>query len=482
MPRVFFRQSPARTADHKLNVDGAIPVTPLSVLIVSYHFYPSNEIGARRATALARYLADTGVRVGVVSAFGGKPIAPGSHVLPGIVAVPVPKPPRIFTDAVIYLKRKLIRRAPGGTVHAAAFSADHQTGPPAASFWGGLRDRYFRLAYFIDQYKAWGHHALQAAVQEGRKHPPTLVFSSSPPPTVLWVGTLTARRLGVPHIVDLRDPWSDTLAIPDATGSFELSLTRKLERWVMHSAAAITSTGANVADLLIQRQPTLASKTFVVRNGYDGTVTHAPSETGGRLAMLFAGELYLNRDPFPLLHALERLLSRPDIDASRITVTFMGRSTEFAGQSFAQWLVGKRCASVVTFMPPQAQDAVAKAALQSTVLLNLAQHQPLSVPAKTFEHLASGRENLLLCEDDSESAQIVAGIPGVIQVDPRDAAALDRVLLDLYERHVTQGRLRAPSEEEVTAFSRQIANENLRRIMMSVAMVNANESLKESAC
>lgn len=458
------------------------PAKQLSVLIVSYHFHPSNEIGARRATALARYLVKNGIRVSVVSAFGGNPVEPGAQILPGVLAVPVPKPPRKFTDAMIYLKRRLIRRKAGVAPRPDNSSITASSPASPASFWGSLRDAYFRVVYFIDQYKAWGRHALRAALHEGRKHPPTLVFSSSPPPTVLWVGTLAAQRLGVPHIVDLRDPWSDTLETSSPARPLELSLTRKIERWIMHSAAAITSTGSNVADLLIRRQPALASKIFVVRNGYDEAVSAPPLETGGRLAILFAGELYLNRDPFPLLHALERLLSRPEIDASRISVTFMGRSTEYAGQSFAEWLSGKRCASVVTFMPPQPREVVARTALQSTVLLNLAQHQPLSVPAKTFEHLASGRENLLLCEDDSESARIVAGIPGVIQVDPRDAAALDRVLLDIYERHVNQGRLRAPEEKDIASFSRAVANERLWRIMTSAATVTPNEPLKESTC
>jgi len=248
----------------------------------------------------------------------------------------------------------------------------------------------------------------------------------------------------------------------------------------MRSAAAITSTGARVANLLIQRQPELAPKTFVVRNGYDDAVRLVSPDTGGRLAILFAGELYLNRDPFPLLHALERLLARPDVDARRVSVTFMGRKTDYAGRSFVGWLEGKRCAAVVKFVPPQPAEIVAKTALESTVLLNLAQHQPLSIPAKTFEHLASGRENLLLCEDDSESAQLVAKISGVLQVDPQNVEALDRVLFDLYERHVVQGRLRAPAQQDIAAFSRAAANDAFWRIMRSIAPIGHEQISQES--
>jgi hypothetical protein len=453
-----------------------------SILLISYHFYPSTEIGARRPTALARFLVDKGLRVTVVSAFGGQDIKAGAQVLPGVVAVPVRKPSRTFTDTVVFLKKRIYRAKNTAASQAGTNSATDSNTRSATTFWGGAREQYFRILHFIDQYKSWGRRACNAAVREGRTHPPDLVLSSSPPPTVLWVGTVAARRLRVPHIVDLRDPWTDVIADLHPSRLIELALARKIEGWVMHSAAAITSTGARVAQLLIERQPELASKTFVVRNGFDDALRHATSDTGGVLAMLFAGELYLNRDPFPLLDAIERLLSRPDVDASRVRATFMGRKTEYAGRSFADWLRGKRCAEVVKFVPPQPPSVVAEATLQSTVVLNLAQHQPLSIPAKTFEHLASGRENLLLCEDEAESAHLVAKIPGVLQVDPRNAEALDRILFDLYERHVIQGRLHAPVEQDVAAFSRAAANDAFWRVMRSIAPVIDVEISKESTC
>lgn len=453
-----------------------------SILIVSYHFYPSNEIGARRSTALARFLVEKGLRVAVVSAFGGQKIEPGSQVLPGVVAVPVQKPSRPFTDLLVFFKRKINRAGAAATGQEGASEASSSVQLRSMSFWARIRNLYFQTVYFVDEYKSWGRRAYYATVREGKSYPTRLIFSSSPPRTVLWVGTLAARRLGVPHVADLRDPWSDVTAELYPNRRIELALIRRIERWVMRSAAAVTSTGTRVARLLIQRQPELAPKTFVVRNGYDDEVSHLSPETGGRLAILFAGELYLNRDPFPLLESLERLLSRPDVDASRVRVTFMGRKTEYGGKSCVSWLEGKRCSGVVNFVTSQPREVVAEAALESTVVLNLAQHQPLSIPAKTFEHLASGRENLLLCEDDSESAQLVSKIPGVLQVDPRNAEVLDRVLIDLYERHVNQGRLRAPSQEDVAAFSRDAANENFWRIMKSISPIADQEKSQESIC
>jgi hypothetical protein len=457
-------------------------MNPPSVLIVAYHFYPSTEIGARRPTALARFLVDKGIRVTVVSAFGGQNIELGAEILPGVFAVPVPKPSRTFTDALVKVKRKMSRAKGIEGVRGAAKFAPSSAAGRSKRFWIPVREMYFRTIHFIDEYKSWGRRAYSAAVREGMIHPPSLILSSSPPPTVLWVATLAARRLHVPHIADLRDPWSDAISEFQSTRPIELAMVRKIEGWVMRSAAAITSTGARVADLLIHRQPELAPKTYVVRNGYDDSFRIVSADTGGMLSILFAGELYLNRDPFPLLDGLERLLSHPDVDASRVRVTFMGRTTVYAGTSLVDWLEGKRCVGVVKFVAPQPASVVAEATLASTVVLNLAQLQPLSIPAKTFEHLASGRENLLLCEDDAESAQLVAKIPGVLQVDPRNAEALDRILLDLYNRHVIEGRLRAPAQQDVAAYSRAAVNEAFWRVMQSVAPVVDIEISKESMC
>lgn len=444
-----------------------------SVLLVSYHFHPSHEIGAKRPTALAQFLVSKGLRVAVVSAFGGHDIEPGSQVLPGVVAVPVPRPSRRFIEFAVRVKKTLHgtegARTPGPGARPPAVNAS-----PPQSLLAPIRDMFFRVANFIDEYKAWGRRARIEAVKEGRRHPPSLVLSSSPPPTVLLVGMRAARRLAVPHIVDLRDPWSDLASPLAPPRRIERALLRRIEGRVMRAAAAITSTGNRVAQSLIQRQPSLADKVFVVRNGYDGPVRHAGADTGNRLAILFAGELYLNRDPFPLFQALERLLSHPEIDASRISVTIMGQMTEDARSSIAAWLVGKRCGAVIKFVSRQPREVVDAMTLESTVLLNLAQLQPLSVPAKTFEHLASGRENLLLCEDDSESAQLVANIPGVLHVDPRDSEALDRVLRDLYQRHAVQGRLRAPAERDVAVFSRAAANEAFWKVIRATAAVDSS--------
>jgi hypothetical protein len=438
-----------------------------TVLLISYHFHPTNEIGGRRTTALARHLVARGLRVIVVSAFGHEEIRPGAEILPGIIAVPVKQPRRLLLDSLVSLKQGA---APAKAAQHASRKAAGATGPAGlvSRSKAFARELFFRMVFFVDANKKWAWRASRAAIAAGRRYGARAVVSSSPPKTVLLAGALAARRLHIPHIADFRDPWTDALsAYPQHRAEYLLQLP--LEKWVVHSAACVTSAGATVAQSLCSRYPAARHKIHVVRNGYDGEAQASSSESGGRLCLLFAGDLYLGRDPFPLLQALEDLLQRPDVDRSRISLTLMGRVESYGNQSLSGWLAGKACAPSVRLLPHLPPRAVAEEVSRATVLVNLAQQQPYSVPAKTYEHLISGREILLLCEDDCETAQLVKGIRGVNQVDSRDPAALERALFDLYRRHAVAGSMTVPTMEEVRKFSREAPNEQFWSLIENVA-------------
>jgi serine acetyltransferase/glycosyltransferase involved in cell wall biosynthesis len=444
---------------------------PLTILIVSFAFHPSNEIGAHRTTALARYLAQKGMRVVVVSAFGDQPTVSASDVHSRVINVSVKRPRRLWLDMLVALKRMVHSRSNAQQRAPRSLPAENREQPPARqSRRARLHEAYFRVLYFVDRHKRWSWRAAGAAIRAGRKYRAALLVVSAPPHSTLPAAAWAARRLGIGCVVDLRDPWSDSLAGEHPGRLIELHLLRALESWVMQRAAAVTSTSESVATLLLERYPKLAGKVHVIRNGYDGEIAPPRVHTGGSLSILFAGELYVRRSPYTLLAALEDLLARPEIDASRIRLTFMGaKDGRFSDQSLSDWLRGKRCEAVVRLLPPQSAQAVAQEVAQATVLLNLAQQQHLHVPAKTFEQLAKGREVLLICENECETARIVSGIRGVMQVDQRDPGALVAALADLYRRHVVEGVASVPAREDVVRFSRAFSNERFHALLTSLA-------------
>jgi hypothetical protein len=345
------------------------------------------------------------------------------------------------------------------------------------SFSACMRRTFFEFIYFVDPYKKWAWRASNAAHIAGRQFRVEALVCSAPPRTTLLSGALAARRLKIPCIADIRDPLTD---LPLADGKRRLSLESRLllalERWVVDSAAAITCTTFGLAGRIVAQYPGAASRTHTIRNGFDGAVRNAPASTNGRLNMLYAGEIYANRDPFPVLEALERLIGRPDVDSNRISLTFVGSCESYRGRSLAKWIRSKRSESIVRILPPVSNAEILRHTEYATLLLNFTQGWPVQVPAKTYEQLASGREILVLCEAESETARIVDPLEGVTRVDPRDSQELDRVLYDVYRRHVNGGRLNAPQQSQVLQYSRDFMNAKFLQILQSVTEKSSAET------
>ncbi len=446
--------------DHK----SPSPTGPV-ILIISYAFFPENEIGARRTTALATFLVARGYRVVVVSSFGNHNVQPGSQIMPGVFAVPIKRPSKVLINAIVTLKQKIVSRT--RTKRGPAVGIEPETTAATTVRSDILKDAFFRLICFVDEFKRWSWRASRAAADAARQHSASLLISSGPPHSALLAGVVAARKLRIPYVADLRDPWTDCVTA-NPHRRFDYWLQKPFEKWVIRNAACVTSAGATVAELLAKRYPDASAKITSVPNGYDGNGQSVSTHTGGKLSILFAGELYLGRNPFPVLDALERLLHRTDVDADLIRITFMGRVAQYAGRSLSEWLLGKRLSRIMTIFPHRPLDEVNRAVKAATVLLNLAQQQPYSVPAKTYEHLISGREILLVCENESETARVVKGIRGVNQVDPRYSEGLERALFDLYRRHAIDGQMIVPSMDDVRKFSRCAANEKFIKIIENV--------------
>ena len=101
----------------------------------------------------------------------------------------------------------------------------------------------------------------------------------------------------------------------------------------------------------------------------------------------------------------------------------------------------------------------------------------MQVPAKTFELLALGREILMLCESDSDTAALVRGMEGVSCVNSARHGELDSILLDLYRRHVIEGTLRTPPLEQISQYSRDAQNSRFISLLESVTSAPARHPL-----
>ena len=312
----------------------------------------------------------------------------------------------------------------------------------------------------VDDKKMWSIRSGRRLRLLAARYSASVVVVSAPPISPLCATVFTARMLKLPVVVDLRDPITDIGAAND-----ERSFTRRwaarrfVERYVIAHADAVVTTTPGLRDRLRARYPGASARITCIYNGFDGEMTPAKVNTGNHLIIVYAGELYLNRNPFPFLEAVDRLLNRSGVDESRIRIVFAGECEFHGGISVRAWSSARRCGRVLTICPPLDASRLKQIYEEATLLLNFAEGQPIQVPAKTFELLSLGREVLVACEPYSDTSRIIAGIDGVFGVRLSETEQLDDLLREFYRRHVVEGRMSPPTRESVLRYSRALQNE-----------------------
>ncbi len=448
-----------------------------AVVFISYHYPPSNEIGARRNGALVRWLVEHNVHVIVVSRFGDRAFA-SANSDSSITAVRIAESSRWLMRSIVAAKQRITRMHSQLSSHDAPEVERNSNTPAAAGSQRQTvspREWFVQLIVCLDQYKMWSWRAAWAALRASKRLDARAVIASGPPMTNLLAGLWVARIRRIPFIADFRDPWYSGFERFPGISAFERKLRSSMERLLIERSTAVTVTTDLLAQQLTSNYPAASSRIRVVRNGFDGEPRQLPTSTGHRLSFLYAGEIYVNRDPFPFLSALERLLALDDTDASRVSATFVGNCESYRGVRLADWLRGKRCAALVRILPPVTTEVVEAMQAEASVLLNFAQASPFTVPAKTYEHMASGREVLVMCEAHSSTAQLISGVPGVTCVDPADGVCLDLAIADLYRRHVLTGILTAPPASAVHEFSREVQSQAFLQLVQSLLSGRSDE-------
>jgi Glycosyl transferase 4-like domain len=445
-----------------------------STILLAYHFLPSTEVGARRLSALARYLAAQGWAVAVISAFAGLDNIAAENTITATLAaydLEQVQDRKSVVDAFLVNAKKWLRKSASVLLRAKrsptaeSDSANGHRGQSNFALHRGL----FTLLRVIDDKKGWSMRAGRRLRLLAARHSASVIVVSAPPISPLCAAVFTARKLKLPVIVDLRDPITDIGANQQRSRTRRWSVRGIVESYVIRRADAVVTTTPGLRDRLRSNYPAARARITCIYNGFDGEMTPAKFNTENQLTMVFAGELYLNRNPFPFLEAVDRLLNHSEVDESRIRILFAGECEFHGGISVRAWSSTRPCGRVLKIYPRLDAGRLKELYEDATLLLNFAEGQPIQVPAKTFELLSLGREVLVACEPYSDTSRIVAGIDGVFALQLSETEQLDALLRSFYRRHVVEGRMSPPTRDSVLQYSRAIQNEHYRTLIDSVA-------------
>jgi glycosyltransferase involved in cell wall biosynthesis len=398
------------------------------VLFLAYHFPPLGGAGVQRSLKFARYLPEFGYDPVVVT-------GPGAQF-----------------DGWTPIDRSLDGELPDGV-------SVHRLPGPIPPDGSRARSRLERLAGVRSAFADWW---VDDVVDAGLQYPDVdLVYASMAPYESGEAAAALAQRLGVPWVADLRDPWALDEMLEFPSGLHRRWALARMQR-LLASADAIVMNTPEAARRLRELPRLRHARVTSVTNGYDGADFERPAPAAvPAFRIVHSGFMHtaaglerratsrlrrrigglapvdpLTRSHVFLMEGIGRLLAeRPEL-AGSIEVHLAGglsdadRAVEGHGLihehgylSHEDSVALVRSADLL-FLPMQDLPAPARATI---------------VPGKAYEYLGSGRP-LLAAVPDGDARDLLTRVPWARVCRPADSEAMARIVGELVERKLANGR------------------------------------------
>jgi glycosyltransferase involved in cell wall biosynthesis len=413
------------------------------LLLFSYHFPPASTAGALRWQKLASIAAEHGWGLDVVTldpASVATPDAGRLADLPGGTRVFGVSETPLMLDRLVeaaWRQVKSFRRRLRGASDAGKLA----TRPATAAVGSLHRSELLRLRFrsraeVARAFHSWRFHAqerrwaMRAAALGGSILRPGVhhaVITCGPPHMVHLAGRRLGDRFGVPHIIDMRDPWSLVERLPAAAASpVALRLAERHERAAVRNASLVVANTAPACRALQKRYPEHASRIIVVMNGYDEDEIPAPTDTG-RFSLAYAGTVYLDRNPAVLFRAAALLVREFDLSPAEFGIELKGHVQSLSGVTVKEIAASEGIGDFVRTYAPGPRTEAIELLASATVLISLPQDSDMAIPSKIFEYMQFPAWLLAFATADSATGRALRRTDADV-VAPDDVAATYAVL------------------------------------------------------
>jgi glycosyltransferase involved in cell wall biosynthesis len=323
---------------------------------------------------------------------------------------------------------------------------------------GGIASLIKDLLTTPDSYSGWFLPGVFMGFAALVRHQPTVIYSTSPPPTAHLIGWTLSRISGIPWVVDFRDPWTLQFK-PGELETRKGRWCRRLERAILKGADRIIANTEPLAAALIETYPHLPPGKFtVITNGFDPADFKdepGPPPADGPFVFTHTGEFFPGGDlrvPDPFLLALGNLLDsgRLSPDSVRLRLVGSGEYTDLPQfkRFMASPLLGK-CIEVIDFVP----HGEIPGQMASAHALLLFQNSPIfrmQVPAKAFEYIRASRPILAIAAPGATS-DLIDSVRHGDSIRPEDIEGLERAIIHLIDQ---RGEAHDRDQEELSRFTR----------------------------
>jgi glycosyltransferase involved in cell wall biosynthesis len=370
----------------------------MKVLLVTLYFPPAGGGGVQRPLKFATHLPELGIETHVLAPEDPKWI----HRDEGL-----PPPTLAWVHRVKFLGPQ--GRKPAEELHGTT----------------GL-ERYTRQASLFgrrlllpDENVTYNLTAIPAAIRIAREEGIDVVITTSPPPSIHFIGAAVKRATGARWIADLRD---SVVAHPHRDAQ-KLAVrikeqgTQAVASLVARNADAIVAVSDAIAEEMRAREP--KGQVLAIPNGADfEDFAGIDYHRGDRFTITHAGSFFGKRDPRPFLTAL----SRVDGVLARFVGDFRSADREWAAG------IADRM-ELVPYAPHRRALELQRGSDALLLLIPDAGGRGRGVlSGKVFEYLAAERPILAVVPPDGAAANLIRETGAGLVVAPDDLDGMEREL------------------------------------------------------
>ena len=272
----------------------------------------------------------------------------------------------------------------------------------------------------------------------------------------------------LPFLMDLRDPWSviNDLTEHEASPSWYWMAERFERKCVAESACVVMNTEPAAA-VMRGRYP--GRRVEAVMNGFDGDPI-PPARHGPTFQIIFAGAIYMDREPRGMLQALRTVAETRGLGPDRIRLRFIGPTEAVIVERLRKAAEDMGVGHLVSVEPSMPRHQLFETLVEAAVLLNLPQAAVLCLPSKLFEYVHLPAWILALEPAGSAAEQFLRGT-GADVVPRDDVAAITAALARRYDAYA-RGERPAPSAA-AGAFTRAEQFEKMFALIQGVVRPNS---------
>jgi hypothetical protein len=359
------------------------------------------------------------------------------------------------------------------THSSGSFHRDHVTFQPSViRSWMRANEAWIEYA----RTGSWARRAAALGRRLVARGTHRAVVSSGPPHMAHEGARELSQEIGLPLVIDLRDPWSLYERLPSHLASpLWYRFAARYEPLAVRQAALTVMNTEPARRAMASRYPEQSDRIIVVANGFDDDEPMPTPERDGRFLIAFAGSVYLDRSPKLLFEAAGRVVRELGLSPADFGIELMGHHiTGDEGRPIRAMAERAGVESFLQLHPPGTHQQAAKFLARAVMLVSLPQDSHLAIPSKIFEYMRYDAWLLALAERDSATELLLRETEADV-VSPGDVEGLTEVLRTRYADH-RAGRRPEPTAREVR-FGRSAQTERLFYAVEQIAHEPADPSV-----